>query len=102
MIEDWDINVVVRQELVKEWVDTKRITFNTIGGVVHIKGVVIFKKALKDDPLIASIEERANTEKKRLAHIERKIKKISGVKGVKFDLQDWAKVGNEWKRKTGG
>ncbi len=100
MIEDWDINVVVRQELVKEWVDTKKITFNTIGGVVYIKGVIIFKKVLKDDPLIAFIKERA--EKKRLTRIERKIKKIPGVKGVKFDLQDWAKVGNEWKRKTGG
>jgi HD superfamily phosphodiesterase len=101
MIEDWDINVAVRQELVKQWVDIRRISFNTIGGVVHIKGTIVFTKSSKDEPLIASIEERADAERKRLMDLEKRIKRVKGVKGTKFNLTDWVKVGNEWKRKTG-
>ncbi|MEW6679430.1 MAG: hypothetical protein AB1297_00190 [bacterium] len=102
MVEDWDINVSVRQELVKRFVDLRRIKFNTIASVVYLKGSVVFIKT-KDssEKVVASIEERIEAEKRRLADLEKRIKKIKGVKGVIFDLEDWVKFGNEWKRKTG-
>jgi len=103
MIDDWDINVSVRQELVKRFVDLRRVNFNTIGGIVYVKGVVVFTKT-KDssEKIVASIEERIEAERKRLIDLEKRIKKIKGVKGVVFNLEDWVKFGNEWKRKTGG
>ncbi|MEW6481656.1 MAG: hypothetical protein AB1397_01410 [bacterium] len=102
MVEDWDINVSVRQELVKRFVDLRRIKFNTIASVVYLKGSIVFIKT-KDssEKVVASIEERIEAEKRRLADLEKRIKKIKGVKGVIFDLEDWVKFGNEWKRKTG-
>ncbi|MEW6681237.1 MAG: 30S ribosomal protein S2, partial [bacterium] len=56
MVDDWDINVSVRQELVKKFVDLRRIGFNSNGGVVHLKGTIIFVKT-KDssEKLVASI-----------------------------------------------
>lgn len=102
MIDDWDINVSVRQELVKRFVDLRRVHFTTIGGIVYLKGSIVFRK-VKDESyeIVATIEERANIEKKRLSDLERRIKKIKGVKGVIFNLEEWVKFGNEWKRKTG-
>lgn len=102
MIDDWDINVSVRQELVKKFVDLRRIHFTAIGGIVHLKGSVIFTR-IKDEPekIVATIEERISAEKKRLSGLEKRIKKIKGVKAIVFDLEDWTKFGNEWKRKTG-
>lgn len=103
MIDDWDINVSVRQELVKRFVDLRRVQFATIGGVVHLKGSIVFTK-IKDgeEKIVATIEERIEAEKRRLSELEKRIKKIKGVKGVIFNLEDWVKFGNEWKRKTGG
>ncbi len=103
MIDDWDINVSVRQELVKKFVDLRRINFNTIGGVVYLKGSVVFLKT-KDssEKLVVSIEERIEAEKRRLSDLEKKIKRIKGVKGVVFNLEDWVRFGSEWKRKMGG
>ncbi|MEW6102738.1 MAG: hypothetical protein AB1630_02780 [bacterium] len=102
MVEDWDINVSVRQELVKRFVDLRRIKFNTIASVVHLKGSVVFVKT-KDssEKIVASIEERLEAEKRRLIDLEKRIRKIKGVKAVIFDLEDWVKFGSEWKRKTG-
>jgi len=100
-VEDWDINIAVRQELVKRWVDLRRVLFNTIGGIVHIKGVIVFTKTKGgEEKIVASIEERLETEKKRLSDLERRLKKIKGVKGVVFNLTDWVKAGTEWKRKV--
>lgn len=103
MIDDWDINVCVRQELVKRFVDLRRIRFSTISGIVYLKGSIVFTK-IKDEPepIVATIEERINAERKRLADLEKRIKKIKGVKGVVFNLEEWVKVGNEWKRKPAG
>lgn len=99
MIDDWDINVAVRQELVKRFVDLRRVHFTTIGGVVYLKGSIVFRK-VKEEEIVATIEERINVEKRRLSELERRIKKIKGVKGIIFDLEEWTKFGNEWKRKT--
>lgn len=103
MIDDWNINVSVRQELVKKFVDLRRVQFATTAGIVHLKGSIVFTK-IKDgeEKTVATIEERIEAEKKRLSDVEKRIKKVKGVKGVVFNLEEWVKFGNEWKRKTGG
>lgn len=103
MIDDWDINVSVRQELVKRFVDLRRIHFSTVSGIVYLKGSLIFTKIKgEEEKVVATIEERLNAEKKRLSSLEKGIKKIKGVKGIIFSLEGWTKCGNEWVRKTGG
>jgi osmotically-inducible protein OsmY len=97
MIDDWSINVRVETELVKNWVDTKQIDFTTIGGVVYIKGKLNFQLDVfvnPDEP--DYFERREMVEVEKLKRIERNLKKISGVKAVKFELENWFKMGNRW------
>ncbi|MEK7275179.1 MAG: hypothetical protein AAB110_07970, partial [Candidatus Desantisbacteria bacterium] len=41
-------------------------------------------------------EKRAMVEVEKVKRIERNIKKIAGVRAVKFELENWFKMGARW------
>jgi hypothetical protein len=97
MVDDWTINVRVETELVKNWVDTKQIDFSTISGVVYIKGKLNFQLDIFVNPDEQDyFEKRAMVEVEKVKRIERNIKKIAGVRAVKFELENWFKMGARW------
>ncbi|MBI4777505.1 hypothetical protein HY792_01060 [Candidatus Desantisbacteria bacterium] len=97
MVDDWTINVRVETELVKNWVNTKLIDFSTISGVVYIKGKLDFQLDIFVNPDDQDyFEKRTMVEVEKVKRIERNIKKISGVRAVKFELDNWFKMGARW------
>ncbi|OIP42179.1 hypothetical protein AUJ95_02005 [Candidatus Desantisbacteria bacterium CG2_30_40_21] len=97
MVDDWTINVRVETELVKNWVDTKQIDFSTISGVVYIKGKLDFQLDVFVNPNEQDyFERKAMVEVEKLKRVERNIKKIPGVRAVKFELENWFKMGARW------
>ncbi|MEW5766951.1 MAG: BON domain-containing protein [bacterium] len=87
MKEDWAINVEVRSELVKRWIDVRKISISTVSGVVHLKGSVVFRED-KD----FSYREKPQIMKQ----LEEVIKRLPGVKAIKFRLANWVKVDGCW------
>jgi hypothetical protein len=100
MIEDWDINVAVQEILVSNYVDLKEVDFNSIGGIVSIKGNINFAPPRWSKPPhpLARMKQQ-EIEEARMLNIERKIKKIEGVKSVKFQLLNWEKVNARWRKR---
>ena len=89
--EDWEINVLVRAALVKRWVDIRKVHISTTRGTVHLKGTIGFKGA-------GTVEEHQSF---YMVQIERDIKAIRGVKGVRMDLLNWEKrrATGRWEKK---
>ncbi|MFH1859540.1 MAG: hypothetical protein ABH870_00760 [bacterium] len=99
MVDDWTINVRVETELVKNWVDTKQIDYSTISGVVYIKGKLNFQLDIFVNPDDQDyVEKRTMVEVEKVKRIERNLKKIAGVRAVKFELENWTKMGVRWIR----
>lgn len=88
MIQDWEINCQVRSYLVKWWIDIKKLDIRTIGGVVYIKGAIRFKEGRLQE----------NEESNAILHIEKDLRKMQGVKGVKLEFTNWAKCEDGWVR----
>lgn len=89
--EDWEINVLVKSVLVKRWVDIRRFQISTTQGIVHLKGMVGFKG-------MGIVEDHQPFQ---LLQIEKDIKAIKGVRGVKMDLFNWKKnrITGSWEKK---
>ena len=79
--EDWEINVLVRAALVRRWVDIRRIHISTTRGTVHLKGTISFRGA-------GTVEDQQPL---YMVQVEKDIKAIKGVKGVRMDLLNWEK-----------
>lgn len=88
MIEDWEINCMVRAHLVKWWINIKKIDIRTIGGVVYVKGSLSFRTRVK-------LKEHERPQ--AVGEIEKEIKRMPGVKDVQMRFVNWIKMGDEWK-----
>lgn len=101
MVNDWSINVKVEAELVKTWIDMKKIDFSCVGGVVLVKGMVSFQLDIFVNPNEDDYEEKlTEVEANKLKKLEHRLRKIGGVKSVKIDLDNWVKVGDKWVRRS--
>lgn len=92
-IKDWELNTKANAEFVKKWVNTQFLKISTTAGTVHVSGKIDFSGG-KIDP--NSDAEVINV----LKNVDRMIKGINGVKDVKYDFENWQKVGGNWSRKT--
>ncbi len=100
-ITDWDINVAVRRVLVKHGVDVRQVLFNSIGGIVYLKGVFsFFLGGIIDHMEPESIRKQHEMEALQMKRIELEIKKIREVKGIKFNISNWTKAGQIWRKRT--
>lgn len=99
MIDDWSINVKVEAELVKSWIDIKKIDFSCVGGSVLIKGLVDFQLDVFVNPNEPDYHDKlTEVEAHKLKKLESRLKRIAGVKAVKLDLDNWIKMGDKWVR----
>jgi hypothetical protein len=99
MIDDWSINVKVEAELVKSWIEMRKIDFSCVGGTVLIKGAVNFQLDMFVNPNEEDYREKlSEVEAHKLRKLEARLKKISGVKAVRFNLDNWVKLGDKWVR----
>jgi len=100
MIDDWSINVKVEAELVKAWIDTRKIDFSTINGIVHLRGTIDFQLDVFVNPDAPDYHtKRMEIEAAKLKRVESHIKRIGGVRGVRMELTNWVKMGDRWVRR---
>ena len=91
MVEDWEINVRVREVLVKRAVNIKFVNISTNNGTVLVKGILGFLGTEVDDEHIPQI----------LLRIEKDIKEIKGVRDTKLGFLGWTKAMGSWKKLEG-
>ncbi|MFH0775663.1 MAG: hypothetical protein V2A53_09295 [bacterium] len=87
MVEDWEINVRVREVLVKRFVNIKHVLISTNSATVLVKGTLGF---LGTSPAKEHIPQI-------LVRIEKDIREIKGVRDVRLSFEGWIKVGGTWK-----
>ena len=90
MIQDWEINCMVRAHLVKWWIDIKRVDIQTVDGVVYIKGSLYFRSTAKIEE-----EERPQA----VGQLEKEIKRMPGVKDLFMELTNWVKMEDRWRER---
>jgi len=93
--EDFVIQSQIRRILVRSNIDYSKISFGTVKGVVYIRG--IFEMAhFYTDGSEGGIQEFT---KKNLHSLEKKIRDISGVIDVNFELTNWTRERGKWIQK---
>ena len=78
-----EINRNVRRVLVSRWVDLGRLSINTVGTTVYLRGVL--------QKLPGSGAELNSA---ALENIYQKIRAISGVQNVQLQLENWERNGS--------
>ena len=91
MVEDWEINVLVREVLVKRAVNTKLVNISTNNGTVLVRGTFDLLPIGVSDEDIPQI----------LSRIEKDIKETKGVRDTKIAFIGWTKVIGTWKKLEG-
>jgi hypothetical protein len=96
VVPDYTIQTQVRALLVRNWMDTRRIDYNVIGGVVHMRGTmaVLYEHPERDQNDEHGISARL------LVNLERDMMRVDGVKAVHYDLSNWIKTGGMWIKRT--
>ena len=88
MVEDWEINVRVREVLVKRSVNIKFVNISTNNGSVLVRGALGFLGEKVSEEHIPQI----------LTRIEKDIKEIKGVRDTKLAFIEWTKALGTWKK----
>jgi hypothetical protein len=90
--EDFVIQSEIRRILVRSNVDYSRISFGTVKGVVYIRGVFEMARSYVD----GSSESIQEFTQKSLYSLEKKVRGISGVSDVNFQIVNWKKEKGQW------
>ncbi|MCG3149723.1 MAG: hypothetical protein PCFJNLEI_03188 [Verrucomicrobiae bacterium] len=77
-VEDKLTNVAVRRILTSCWVDITRVQVRTTGGVVYLVGTI--------QRMTASHQDLSDTV---LREMDQRIRKLGGVRDVKYQLDNW-------------
>jgi len=92
---DFKINSGVRRVLTKHWINTKKLKYSSIGGIVYMRGLI---EIMYNAPIRGSDWQGITAE--HIGDLERSIKKIPEVKRVNFQLLHWEKSGDGWTKKA--
>ncbi len=93
-IKDWELNVKIKTEFVRHWVDVQHIDISTTRGVAHVKGKLVFKGGKVDTKSELAVA-------KQLKSTERGIRSIMGLRDIRFKFAGWEKAGGVWKALRG-
>jgi len=91
-VADSMLQLKVRATLVRNWVETRMLNYNVIGGVVHMQGMLVITYEHPDfDP-----GDEYGVSKRALLNLERDLRRIDGVRAIHYDLTNWVHSGGEW------
>lgn len=96
--EDFRLQKIIEAMMVRNYVDTRKLDVQVIGGNVYLDGffeVANTKMTSRGDDkedLIESHHEARRT----LLQIEQQIRAMGEVNGLYFNLRNWAKSGGGW------
>jgi hypothetical protein len=93
-VKDWELNVKIKAEFVRHWIDVQEINISAARGVVYVRGKLAFKGGKVDTTSELSIS-------KQLKSVERSVRSVPGVVDIKFDFAEWEKVGGSWHPRRG-
>ena len=96
--EDFSIHSNVRRILVRSNIDSTKINFGTVRGVVYFRGFfqVSHVYVYNDDELNRYLKGQ-DFIRKTLISLEKKVRELPGVKDVVFQLLNWNKEKGQWK-----
>ncbi len=90
--EDFVIQSHLRRVLIRTNIDSSRMDFGTVKGVVYIRGIFEVPHSSKD----WDEEKRKNLVMNTLFSLEKKVRSIPGVSDVIFQLLNWRKERGQW------
>jgi len=93
-VRDFQINVQLKKMLTERGIDTSKLNISTMGGTVYLRGSIEFIHA--SDSKEDSFHDWKAKRLKFLHNLETDIKKLRGVRYVRFQLTDWEKDGDKW------
>ncbi len=91
---DFKITSDVRRILTKKWINTKKLRFSSVGGVIYLRGDldVLYNAPNRDS-------ESAGMTGTQVGDLERALRRVPNVKRVSFQLNNWEKRAEGWRRK---
>jgi hypothetical protein len=89
---DFVIQSEIRRILARSLIDSSKISFGAVKGVVYLKGVFEMAHSYTD----GSAEAIQEFTKKNLKSLEKKIRDIPGVSDINFQIVNWKKEKGQW------
>lgn len=93
-VSDFRINSEVRRILIKNYLNLKKLRYSSIGGVVYLRGTIEIMRNAR----IRRLRWQGVTDE-YMKDLEKAIKKVTGVKRVRFELYRWEKRIDGWRKK---
>jgi len=96
--EDFFIHSSVRRILVRSNIDSTKIEFGTVRGVVYFRGLFQLTRVyVYDDDELNRYLKSQDFIRKTLTSFEKKVRELPGVKDVVFQLVNWNKEKGQWR-----
>jgi hypothetical protein len=90
--EDFVIQSNIRRMFIRTSVDSSKIDFGTVKGVVYIRGIFQISNPPADGDEAKTVDLTIRT----LYSLEKKVKSIPGVIDVNFQFFNWRKEKGHW------
>ena len=94
-VRDFQINVQLKKLLVERGIDTSKLNISTMGGTVYLRGKLEYMHGGSVNKDKFYHQWYAKTIK-FLRDLERDIKRLRGVRYIRFQLTNWEKDGDKW------
>ncbi|MCK4668357.1 hypothetical protein KAU33_16510 [Candidatus Dependentiae bacterium] len=91
---DFQINIQLKKMLVERGIDTSKLQISTMGGTVYLRGQLDFMHSQAAVP--GHSHQWMAKRIKFLRDLERDVKRLRGVRFVRFQLTNWEKDGDKW------
>lgn len=96
-VEDLELNRQVRTVFARNWINLQRLDYRCTHGAVYVRGRLAF---IRQPPQKGKEEmDRAGVSGSFLLHIERQLKKIPAVRGIRWQLDGWTRTSSDWVHK---
>ena len=95
-VEDLEMNREVRTVFARNWVNLQKLDYNCVNGVLYARGRLTLLRPPPPRP--GEDVDRAGVTASFLKLLEKQLHKLSGLRGIRWQLDGWMRTTSDWAR----
>ena len=95
-VEDIEMNREVRTVFARNWVNLQKLDYNCVHGTLYVRGRLTMLRPPPPRP--GEDVDRAGVTASFLKHLEKQLPKVSGLRGMRWQLDGWMRTSSDWTR----
>ena len=95
-VEDLEMNREVRVVFTRNWVNLQKLDYNCVHGTLYVRGRLTMLR--RPPPRAGEDMDRAGVSPSFLNHLEKQLRKVSGLRAFRWQLDGWMQTSSDWTR----